>query len=129
MSIEKYIGIPYESRGRGKSLDCWGLVRKVYKGELSIILPNIDGYTDSENGEQTEQYVKAEAFENWEKIKIPMPFCVVVFKMGHHCSHVGVMLDSIHFIHAMKGRQSCVERIDKAQWQKRVDGYYCWSPA
>lgn len=127
-SIDKYIGIPYKSRGRGESLDCWGLVRCIYKDEFNITLPNLDGYDDSENGEQVQNVVETESFKNWTKIVSPLPFSVVVFRMGRHCSHVGVMLDAVHFLHALKNRNSCVERIDKAQWEKRVDGFYRWTP-
>lgn len=110
-------------------LDCWGLVRKIYNDELGITLPTLDGYKDSEDGGQAQEIIEAESFANWEKHDNPDFPDVVVFRMGRHASHVGIMIDSVRFLHSIKGRMSCIERVDKAQWEKRVDGYYKWSPA
>ena len=38
--ISKYIGLPFEDKGRGPSgFDCWGIVTWIYMQELGLILP------------------------------------------------------------------------------------------
>lgn len=38
----KYVGIPYVNEGRStvSGLDCWGLLRVVYRDEIGIVLPD-----------------------------------------------------------------------------------------
>ncbi len=125
MDLDNYIGIPYRNLGRTrKAWDCWGMVRVFYKDELGIRLPTLGGYADSEDGEDVENTVRKEASTNWIKVDTPKPYDVVVFNMAGNASHVGVMLGGGKFLHALKGRLTCVERINGLMWANRIHGFY-----
>lgn len=124
MNIEKYIGIPYRSRGREKSLDCWGLVMLFYKNEMGVNLSSLGGYENSENGEQVNRVINQESAANWNKVGTPKAGDVVVFRMGRHISHVGVALEGGKFLHSIKNRQTCVERLNNAIWKDRIYGFF-----
>lgn len=127
MNFEQYIGIPYVEKGRNASgVDCWGLVRLIYKNEYNIDLPSFSSeYTvddDARIGELFSQYK-----EGWEQIQFPEPGTVVLFRMFGVDSHIGVTVSPTHFIHVREGRDSVIESLDSPKWAKRITGYYKYS--
>lgn len=127
MNFEKYIGIPYVEKGRDASgVDCWGLVRLIYKNEYNISLPNFSSeYTiddDARIGELFSQYK-----EGWEQLSYPEPGTVVLFRMYGIDSHIGVIVSPTHFIHVREGRDSVIESLANTKWSKRITGYYKYS--
>jgi len=53
MWYNKYIGIPYQEKGRSETgVDCWGLVKLVYEKDFNILVP---GFTDSYEHQDTER--------------------------------------------------------------------------
>ncbi len=76
----KYLGIKYRLGGREVTgLDCWGLVRMVYRDELGIDIPVLDG-SDT-------------CFEmNFAKVRVPRQFDIVFFDAFPRRSHAGVVL-------------------------------------
>lgn len=126
LGIDTYVGLLYKSLGRDKNgIDCYGLVRLFYRDELGIKLPSLNGkYDDSENGDQTGAVVTSEIKSRWKKIDSPRYGDVVVFRMRHMATHIGVVLDDSTFLHALKGRNSCIERLTHILWRSRIYGYY-----
>lgn len=127
MNFEKYIGIPFAEKGRDESgVDCWGLVRLIYKQEYSITLPSfVEDYTLSDDARIGELF--AQYKEGWESLDASKPGCVVLFRMFGTESHIGVVVDSTHFIHVREGRDSVIESLENAKWSKRIVGFYNYS--
>jgi sulfur carrier protein ThiS len=127
MNFEQYIGIPYVEKGRdGSGVDCWGLVRLIYKNEYNIDLPSFSSeYTvddDARIGELFAQYK-----EGWEHLDVPEAGNVVLFRMFGTDSHIGVLVSPTHFIHVREGRDSVIEALNSTKWAKRISGYYKYS--
>ena len=50
----------------------------------------------------------------------------VLFNIAGAPCHIGVVLERWRFLHAMRGRNSCVEDLDAIQWARRIEGFYRW---
>lgn len=127
MNFEKYIGIPFLEKGRDVSgVDCWGLVRLIYKQEYNINLPSfVADYELSDDqriGELFAQYK-----EGWTTLTQPEPGCAVIFRMFGTESHIGVAVDNAHFIHVREGRDTVIESLESSKWAKRIVGFYKYS--
>lgn len=127
MNYEKYIGIPYAEKGRDSAgLDCWGLVRLIYKNELQIDLPSFSAeYTQTDTdriGELIAQYK-----EGWESTEQPQEGDVVLFRIFGTESHVGVVVTPTHFIHVREDQDSVIESLNNPKWSKRIVGYFKYS--
>ena len=127
MLSNNYIGIPFKYKGRTTDgLDCWGLVRLIYKDEYDITLPSFsDEYEDNQVeriGDLISQYK-----EGWESIAEPEEGSLVLFRVMGVESHVGVCISSTHFIHAREGFSSAIEAFDSPSWKKRIVGHFKYS--
>lgn len=123
----EYVGIPYKLKGRDKDgIDCWGLVRLIYADKFNIELPSYAfDYTSS-----TDDIVKqlfASERGGWVSTDVPHEGDLVLFRIGGHVTHVGIMLGDDKFIHAIDGQYSGIESILSARWNKRFDSYYRYS--
>jgi sulfur carrier protein ThiS len=127
MNFEKYIGIPFLEKGRDESgVDCWGLVRLIYKQEYNINLPSfVEDYELSDDARIGELF--AQYKEGWTPLTQPTVGCVVLFRMFGTESHIGIVVDNSHFIHVREGRDSVIESLESAKWSKRIVGYYNYS--
>ena len=119
----KYIGIPYttEGRERDSGLDCWGLVRLVYKEELGIDLPT---FTNTYHDTETQAEALAFGKEYWDNIEAQESGDVVIFRIAGEASHVGIITIPGFFIHVREGQDSVVESLDSIKWRKRIEGIY-----
>lgn len=126
MNFEKYIGIPYKDGGRDSTgLDCWGLVRLIYRDEMGIVLPSFDGQYSTDDQERLEELFH-QYREGWEPCEA-FEGAVVLFRVLGSETHVGVMVDSTHFIHIREGLDSVIEDVTHNKWKKRVVGFYKYS--
>ncbi len=127
MNFEKYIGIPYVEKGRDETgIDCWGLVRLIYKNELSIDLPSFSTEYDSIDNERIEDLF-AQYKEGWESIDRPSIGDVVIFRIFGYESHIGVCIGDNKFLHVREGRDSVIESLDNPKWSKRITGFFKYS--
>jgi len=94
-----YLGIQYESGGRGRALDCWGLVERVYRERLNIELPLFDG-NDNRFADGFSRVYDAQEYD------------LALFDAFPARSHVGVVLDPIDMmLHASQNLGVVVTKI------------------
>ncbi len=125
MWYNKYVGIDYKDNGRDiDGIDCWGLVRLIYKNEYNITVPSFDNqYQGASDRESTSELV-AITKENWIAKSTPEEGDVVLFRILGTESHVGVCISKDKFIHAKEGHASVIEDLTSAKWQNRIVGYF-----
>ncbi len=124
---EPYIGIPffYGGRTREDGLDCWGLVRLIYRDIVGIDLPEYGEVSaDDLRAVARTVGVKRDA-EPWSMVLEPATYDIVV--MGLHNkripAHVGLMVDENTMIHAEQSSHSCLVRLDNMTVRERVLGF------
>ena len=123
----KYIGIPFLDKGRDTNgIDCWGLVRLVYKQEYNIDLPNFSTDYEADDAERMRDLL-AQYKEGWEKIDTPTEGCIVLFNILGVESHMGIAVSSTHFLHARDRYDSAIESFDSVGWRNRITGFYKYS--
>lgn len=122
---DTYIGIPWRAGGRhedGKpGLDCWGLLRRIYADQLSVVLPSFDG-VDALNGPAIAREMQA-GMEAWRKVDAPQPFDGVLLRKGRDLCHVGVVVKPGWFIHVDEGITAQLARPDAPLWRARSTFY------
>lgn len=124
MWSNKYLGIPYKTHGRDlEGIDCWGLVRLIYKNEYNIDLPSFSEHYLEDDRARSEELINLYK-EGWEQTPHATEGAVVVLKVLGHLSHVGVCIDSTQFIHAQEGSGSSVQSFDSIKWANRVAGFF-----
>ena len=127
MNFEKYIGIPYVQKGRDENgVDCWGLVRLVYKNELDINLPSFSAEYETSDNERLEELF-AQYKEGWESTDAPEAGDVVIFRIFGYESHIGVCIGDNKFLHVREARDAVIESLDNPKWSKRITGFFKYS--
>lgn len=123
----RYLGIPQQDHGRSRAgVDCWGLVRLVYAGELGIDLPS---YTDvcpdlAERAELGTLITGERDAGPWREVGEVQPFDVLLFRIGPHATHVAVAVDDRDMLHIHGHSESCIVPIRDPMWRKRLVGIY-----
>ena len=126
--VHQYIGLPFKTCGRSREegLDCWGLVRLIYKEQFSIDLPSYnDEYNDSHNNLQTSSTIQ----KHWgEWLKVPLeearPGDVIVLRLSGFPTHVGLVIGNNKMLHIIEGTDSVIEDYQSRLWEKRVLGIF-----
>lgn len=123
----KYVGIPFEEKGRtAQACDCWGLVRLIYKNELGIDLPSYDEhYRHTNDTEMIDGHINTVYTENWSHPETPQPFDIVILKRRGIPMHVGVVTNAGNMIHCESGIGAVIERYNSIRWNygKNVVGF------
>jgi hypothetical protein len=129
MWSNKYLGIPYKAHGRDENgIDCWGLVRLVYKSEYHVDLPSFsESYL--ENDRVRSEELIAQYREGWEEVDAAEEGCIVVLRVMGHLSHVGVCINDHQFLHAQEGSGSSIQDLDGVKWSHRVSGFFRYREA
>lgn len=125
----KYIGTPFKEKGRDQNgVDCWGLLRIVYKNELGIDLPDyLECYESTNDKEVLSSLISREKDQKWEPIDKPTEFSALVLKMDGVPFHVGVYTHDGKFIHCARGSNTVHEKINSFRWRNNVAGVYTWA--
>lgn len=107
-------GTPHRWGGMSKQgIDCSGLVQLTFQQKFALILPRT-----------TAEQVKIGQGVPRSELR---PGDLVFFKTGINVRHVGMMVDSMNFLHASSSRGVLLSRMDNPYWQshywqsRRVD--------
>ncbi|WP_366078342.1 NlpC/P60 family protein [Halomonas sp. OfavH-34-E] len=122
LDVSEYIGIPYLVGGRGPHLDCWGLVRLVYRQRLGVDLPSMNGYQETLN-EQTSSLIEGGKCD-WSPTDHPQPYDVVLFNISGMVNHIGLVIASGWMLHTTHGANSRREQYTRPLWKTRIEGFY-----
>jgi hypothetical protein len=60
----------------------------------------------------------------WNQVNAPELGDILIFRIFSRECHVGISLGGIDFLHTLKGRNSCIERLTDQDWNKRLTGVY-----
>lgn len=122
----KYIGTPFEERGRGPDgYDCWGLARLIMKQEKNIDLPCL-----SEIYEKTTDHilisdaVLREQKIGWKEITRPAAFDFIVMRQMGVPMHIGVVTKPGYMIHCERGIDAVHVKYNSLRWEKRIEGFF-----
>ncbi len=123
------MGLPWHERGRSRDgVDCWGLVREVYRQQLGISLPSYEGeYTDPHERSETSAILTGNAAQwPWRPIDAgeQQPFDVIMITRGGVPAHVAIVVDAAQMLHVAPGELSRIERYDCGAWRRRIEGFY-----
>lgn len=127
MKFDQYVGLPYLCDGQDKNgLDCWGLVRLIYKEQLDIELPELTGIHINESLEVLRMVSAAMVSESrkWKEVTEPDIYDVVLMRRGVLPCHAGVYIGDGKLIHILEGTEVTIERIDSIPIAKRIVGFY-----
>ena len=120
------LGKRFRYGGRGpEHFDCYGLVMEMYRRQ-GIDLPEYESFADP----RLIDAGLSDGRERWVTgIEAPEAGCMVMFRVHPpYVSHIGVMLDSLRFIHIMHKTGVAVERIDSLLWRDKLAGFYRYNP-
>jgi len=125
--ISRYLGITFLHMGRDpqKGLDCYGLIKCVYRDFLGVELMDIEEY-----GKywflMGERYFLDNYTVQFDEVKSgdTKIFDVVLFNCAHgEANHAGVVLDRMRFIHANKAGVT-VNKFTQRYWKEHTVGFF-----
>ncbi|MFH2013824.1 MAG: NlpC/P60 family protein [Patescibacteria group bacterium] len=125
-SLTKYLCIPFEAGGRDyQGIDCFGLVKLIYKEFLDINIPDTEKLPGNIVGIQNE----LKNFSNlFIKVKDPEPFDIILCRespSSKNINHIALFLTSGKGIHAVEGQGVVVEKfIRNPYYLEMIEGYY-----
>ena len=124
--VAQYIGLAFTSLGRTREsgVDCWGLVRLVYREQFAIELPSGEGtYENTRENEKLSEIIERDN-EIFDPVTAPLTFDLVLLRlMGFPC-HVGIIAAPAMMLHCRSGAGTAVERIDGIKYERRITGYF-----
>lgn len=128
MLLDRYVGIPFEPRGRTFSgCDCWGLVVLVFRHELGVELPSYcERYSTDADRRDLEALIAGEKGA-WREVRggEERPFDCALLVQERFASHVGVVVSKAGCVlHAKRGVGSVVEPYRSSFRRLRVAGFY-----
>lgn len=127
MLFDRFIGIPYLDRGRSiVGVDCYGLVRLVYRELRGIELPShVDRYVTAADQAAISSLIAGE-LDPWEAIDkgSEIAFDAVLIREGAHPSHIGMVVTPGLMLHVARGETSRIERYRAGAICHRVVGFF-----
>lgn len=106
-----------------KGLDCWGLVKIIYK-DLGFNIKDIEDY-EMEGHLHGHDYFKDRDGDDWERVSVPMQYDVALFLDTEGIAyHAGVMLPDGRMIHCAKNTGVAILNFESVKNKMRVDGFY-----
>lgn len=127
-----YVGLPFKEKGRDRGgVDCWGLVRLVYAGELGVELPGYDeGYASLAERDEIAGLMDVERSRPvWRLVNAATEFDVLVFRLGRLGTHVGIGCGGRRMLHVPVDAGACLEDFSGPRYASRLIGIYRFSGA
>lgn len=127
MNYTDLIGVPFQNRGRDceHGLDCYGLVKEVYKRH-GIEIPEYDAdYNDMERiNELIEGNTQGYPWRELAEPKVP---CLIAIRFGSPVgvvNHTAVYIGGGKFIHTRERVGVCIDRVSNPAWRRVIVGFY-----
>ena len=123
------IGVPFKNRGRDyhEGLDCYGLVKEVYK-RYGIDIPEYDvEYQYDDMCRVNELITENAETKLWKEIQEPKVPCVIAMRFGSPdgvVNHTAVYIGAGRFIHCRERVGVCIDRLSSPAWRKCIVGFY-----
>lgn len=125
IDVSDYIGLPFESGGRGPAgWDCYGLLRLVYAERLGIELPTHCGYADVMTPDSAAAIQRGLA--DWAPVDAPEPWDAVLFNVDGVANHIGLVIQPGLMLHTAPGKDAAIESYQRPYWAARIEGFYTW---
>ena len=115
--INDYIGTPFEQ------LDCYALVREIYKTEHGINL--LDPSLKYDDNVRIYHRFSYEVSKNWQRCQAKKGAVVAIrYNMQHprFVTHFGYCINEFSFIHTTKETGAIVEKLSNIQ--NLIEGFY-----
>ena len=125
--VGQYIGLPFAEHGRDREgVDCFGLLRLVYREQLNIALPAyVDGYDTTADVADIERLI-AGRLTPWRAVQHDSLEVgdAVLMRVKGHPAHIGIAVARGRMLHVERTTDSCIEWFDRLNWCRRVVGFY-----
>lgn len=123
MTFDDLLGKPFALDGDNGGYNCYTLSQEVLKrADIGELPPRkaIECLADRHRA------IRDGQLEDYTELDKPEPFCIVTFSIRKpYVTHMGVVLqDCKSFIHVMRKRCVCIEKLDDKIWKRKIDGYY-----
>jgi|GEM_PF-4254413 len=124
-----WIGIPYEVNGTPPhGADCYTLALAYAREAFGQIWPRYFYDATNLRGDSSRIMLREMvAHGDWLRVIEPEPGDLVALRIQGVACHCGVYLGGGDLLHTLKGRASCIERLDV--WQQAVAGFFRWQGA
>jgi cell wall-associated NlpC family hydrolase len=119
-----YIGLPF-GEGRGE-VNCWSLVRRVYRDHLGIDLPGYGEIAARDLMRVVREMARGADADTWCEPRRPGVFDVVLMRSargGRAVCHVGLIADVARVLHAEEATGTVVVPIDHLTIRGRIAGF------
>ena len=117
-SLNCFINIPWSDSTESsfQGCRCWGLIQLYYDAVKNIELPNLMSIST--------------CMHNWQQVPLTKVELddVLVFRIGKHEHHVGVVVSQQSMLHVERGATSCIENYRGIKWKDRLLKAYRYTP-
>lgn len=133
--VGEYIGLPFKPLGRDRAgLDCWGLVRLVYRERYGIDLPAyVGGYDGISRADAADiaALIADGSRRGWREVPAAEAWegDAVLLRCWGQPLHIGVLVCLGVMLHVIEGRDASLARLDGPEWRRRLIGYFRYEGA
>jgi len=123
--FSQYIGIPFKSRGRDRNgVDCWGLLRLIYREQLGIELPSYGEEYDSALDYRAVLTTIERHMHEWKPVTDARIWDAVLLRIRGLPIHLGTVIGEGRMIHVTRGISTCIEGYTSPLWRDRILGFF-----
>lgn len=120
--VALYIGLPFRDRGRTRAgLDCWGLMRLVFREQTGKDLPDIP-YRSTADARNIGQWIE-DAAPQWREVA-GYESVMDIALFAANPLHVGMVVGDGQILHIEEDTCSVVESYRSSRWGNRLLGVY-----